>query len=251
VHLLLINIIMGVQGRVETFKRTAAQGGFQFRSRLQGLFEGKPAERSSAYVRIGKNCHIDPSAVLEGPLWIGDHVTIGPGCVVTNSIIGNNVSLTHSNHFDLCVIGDDCFFPWGASAYMSVYMEGSSSGQGAVVEMSVIGRNTIIGAGTIFTDANLLPIPLKAFGDGHLSEIGLPMLGGCVGHNCRIGSGLVVYPGRTIESDVVLLSSPTRRVIAKNISYEESDHHYIGNGDLHPRRYQRAEAEMDYQEEQA
>ena len=49
-----------------------------------------------------------------------------------------------------------------------------------------------------------------------------------------IGAGLVVYPGRTIESDVVLMASSTRRVIAKNISYEESDHHYIGAGDLHP-----------------
>jgi hypothetical protein len=44
-----------------------------------------------------------------------------------------------------------------------------------------------------------------------------------------------------IESDVVLIPSPTRHVIAKNISFEESDHHYIGSGDLHPRRYPRVE----------
>jgi hypothetical protein len=29
-------------------------------------------------------------------------------------------------------------------------------------------------------------------------------MGGCVGHNCRVGSGMIVYPARTIESDVVL-----------------------------------------------
>ncbi len=109
------------------------------------------------------------------------------------------------------------------------------------MELSVVGRDTVIGTGTIFADYNILPIPLKASSDHRLTEIGLPMLGACIGHNCRIGSGLVFFPGRTVESDVVLVASATRRVIAKNISYEESDHHYIRDGSLHPRRYQRAE----------
>jgi carbonic anhydrase/acetyltransferase-like protein (isoleucine patch superfamily) len=248
VHLLLINVIMGLGGRIETFNQQAAQGSFRSRASWRSLVERKPAEQTSVYTRIGRDCHIDPSAVVQGPVWIGDHVTIGPGCVVTNSIIGDNVTMLHSNHFDRCVIGDDCFFPWGASAFMSSYMEGSSSGQGAVIELSVIGRNTFIGSGTIMTDYNLLPLPLKTTSNGHLAETGFPMLGGCVGHNCRIGAGLVVYPGRTIESDVVLMASSTRRVIAKNISYEESDHHYIGAGDMHPRRYQRADDTMEYQE---
>jgi len=63
-------------------------------------------------------------------------------------------------------------------------------------------------------------------------------LGGCVGHNCRLGSGLIVYPARTIESDVVLFASPERRVIAKNIYHEDSDHHKVGS-DSHPRLYPR------------
>ena len=46
------------------------------------------------YVKIGKNCSIDPSTVFQGPVSIGDNVTIGPGCVITQCVIGNNVTLT-------------------------------------------------------------------------------------------------------------------------------------------------------------
>jgi hypothetical protein len=110
--------------------------------------------------------------------------------------------------------------------------------------MSVIGRNSYVGSGTVFTDFNLLPTPMRAQVDHHLVEIDMPVLGVCVGHNCRIGSGLLVYPGRMIESDVVLIASPTRRVIMKNISWEESDHHASHAANLHPRKYPREDEQI-------
>jgi hypothetical protein len=70
---------------------------------------------------------------------------------------------------------------------------------------------------------------LKAFHKGELHEVGLPVLGGCVGHNCRIGSGHVVYPARMIDSDVVLTAKQEQTVITKNVKYEHSDHHRYPN----------------------
>jgi hypothetical protein len=106
--------------------------------------------------------------------------------------------------------------------------------------MCVVGRNTFLGAGSTFTDYNLLPMPIRAMnGDGLLEGANRPVLGGCVGHNCRIGSGMIVFPARTIESDVVLFASPDRRVISHNISYEDSDHHKIRHAHLHRRLYPR------------
>ena len=66
-----------------------------------------------------------------------------------------------------------------------------------------------------------------------------PVLGGCVGHNCRIGSGMIIFPARTIESDVVLFASAERRVIDRDILYEDSDHHKLQFSHLHPRLYPR------------
>ena len=110
--------------------------------------------------------------------------------------------------------------------------------------MCVVGRNTFIGAGSTFTDYNLLPIDLKARdGHGRLVNANRPVLGGCVGHNCRIGAGMLIYPARMIESDVVLVSSGERRIIDRDITYAESDHHHLPAAKLHQRLYPREEVQ--------
>lgn len=112
--------------------------------------------------------------------------------------------------------------------------------QNTCLQMCVIGRNTFIGAGSTFTDFNLLPSRLKAMdGSGQLSDANREVLGGCVGHNCRLGSGMIIFPARTIESDVVLFASSERRVITKNIQFEDSDHHKLSFSNLHQRLYPR------------
>jgi carbonic anhydrase/acetyltransferase-like protein (isoleucine patch superfamily) len=240
VHVFFVNTVFGVFSMASRFeKQAAANPSFRLRATWRSLVERKPPLASSVYVQAGQNCRIDPTTVFRGPVVIGDNVTIGPGCVISQSIIGDNVTLAHGNHLHMCVISDNCFFPWGASAYFSTFMENSSAGQGAVIDMSVVGRNSYVGAGTIFTDFNLLPAPMQVVSENRLVEIDMPVLGGCVGHNCRIGSGLVIYPARTIESDVVLFATPTRRVIMNNIGFEESDHHATPAADLHPRLYPR------------
>jgi acetyltransferase-like isoleucine patch superfamily enzyme len=106
--------------------------------------------------------------------------------------------------------------------------------------MCVVGRNTFIGAGSTFTDYNLIPAPIRALdGNGKISISNRPVIGGCVGHNCRIGAGMIVYPARTIESDVVLAASKERRIIDKDIRFEDSDHHSLKLAHLHQTPYHR------------
>jgi hypothetical protein len=51
---------------------------------------------------------------------------------------------------------------------------------------------------------------------------------------------MVVFPGRTIESDVILVASPARRIITRSVTYEESDHHQLEIvGTVHRRQYPR------------
>src|SRR5690554_3235562 len=85
-----------------------------FRRRWRAYLEEKPVLASSAYVKQGRNCSIHPSTVFHGPVTIGDNVTIGPGCVIAQSTIGNDVTLNGANYFHLSVVGDRCFFPVGA-----------------------------------------------------------------------------------------------------------------------------------------
>ena len=117
-------------------------------------------------------------------------------------------------------------------------MEDSMLAQNTCLQFCSVGRGTFIGAGNTFTDFNLVPKPIRAQNGDALGETGMPVLGGCVGHNCFVGSGMVVLPARAIESDAVLFASPERRVIDRTIYYENSDHFGIKDGEeLHTRQY--------------
>ena len=138
----------------------------------------------------------------------------------------------------LSVLGDGSFLPFRSSLFMTTLMDNSMVAQNTCLQMCVVGRNTFIGAGTTFTDFNLLPSTLRARdGRGGLASANREVLGGCVGHNCRIGSGMIVMPARTVESDVVLVASQDRRIIQKDITFEESDHHGLTAAHLHVRLY--------------
>jgi carbonic anhydrase/acetyltransferase-like protein (isoleucine patch superfamily) len=172
---------------------------------------------SSKLVTVGKNCSIDPSAVIHGPTIIGDNVYIGPGVVIANSLIGNNVNIMQGSQVMLSVVSDRCFLPFNAGLFMTTLMEHSMVAQNSTLQMTVVGRNTFIGANNCFTDFNLQNEPIKTPHKGRLAEVHMPVLGSAVGHNVKIGSGFVVYPGRTIGSNTVIIFDNEKSLIRKGV----------------------------------
>jgi hypothetical protein len=85
--------------------------------------------------------------------------------------------------------------------------------------MCVVGRNTFIGAGNIFTDFDLMNRPIHTYHKGHLEEVGLPVLGSAVGHNCKIGSGFVIYPARMIGSNTTVIYAAADSSVVRNIMH--------------------------------
>ncbi|HIE39372.1 MAG TPA: multidrug transporter [Anaerolineales bacterium] len=255
VHVLLANVVFGVFARGARLEKAVERSvGLQLRLLGRALLEQKQVLSSSKVVKVGRNCSIDPSAIIRGPTTIGDNVTIGPGAVIDNCVIGSNVDIAQGCQLMLSVVSDRCFLPFRAALFMSVMMEDSMVAQNTCLQLSCIGRGSFVGAGNTFTDFNLIPKPLRALHWDRLEPTGMTVLGGCVGHHCRIGSGMIVYPARTIESDSVLVATPQRRVIQKDVTYEESDVHQISEaGHLHPRLYPRpgeqTEPETDHPED--
>ncbi len=242
VHIYYANILFGIFAIGSRFEEHADRDWrFRLRIMLQAMLEQRQMLSCSKVVHMGRNVHIDPSVIIQGPAWIGDDVTIEAGAVITNCIIGANVSIGNDCQLFLSVVGEGCFLPFKASLFMSVLMKNSIVAQNTCLQMAVVGRNSFIGAGNTFTDFMMVPQlkgeSLKANGPNGLEPTGQIVLGGCVGHNCRIGSGLVIHPARMIESDVILFSAPERRVIKRNITYEESDHHKLPaeRAELHKR----------------
>ncbi len=169
-------------------------------------------------VKVGKNCSIDPTAIIHGPTEIGDNVYIGPGVVITNSLIGSNVNIMQGAQVMLSVISDRCFLPFNSAIFMSSLMDGSMVAQNTCVQLGVIGRNTFLGAGSTFTDFNLLEAPIRTFHKGQLEDVCTPVLGSAVGHHCKIGSGFYTYPGRMIGSNTVLILDNDVNVIRRSVN---------------------------------
>ncbi|HEX5808055.1 MAG TPA: DapH/DapD/GlmU-related protein [Anaerolineales bacterium] len=241
VHIFVVDIIFGLFSRGARFeKRLSEDLAFKLKVIGKALYEGRQVLKSSELVKVGKNCLIDPSAIIHGPTTIGDSVTINAGAVIDNCIIGNNVNISQDVQLLLSVVGDGAFLPFKAALFMTTIMENSMIAQNTCLQMCVVGRNTFIGAGSTFTDYNLIPSPIRALdGRGKLNYSNRPVIGSAVGHNCRLGSGMIVYPARTIESDVVLAASRDRRVIDRDVRYEDSDHHKLKAAGLHRRLYPR------------
>ncbi|UCH60074.1 MAG: hypothetical protein JSV61_00980 [Anaerolineales bacterium] len=241
VHVFIADVVFGLFARGARFEDILKEDVlYKLKILSTAMLEGKQVLECSKLVKIGRNCVIDPHAIIHGPTTIGDNVTINAGVVIENCIIGNNVNISQGCQLMLSVVGDGAFLPFRASLFMTTLMENSMVAQNACLQMCVIGRNTFIGAGTTFTDFNLVSAPLRALdGNKQLVKSNRPVLGGCVGHNCRIGSGMIIFPARTIESDVVLFASQDHRVIEHDVRYEDSAHHKLFISNNHTRLYPR------------
>ncbi|HMN61819.1 MAG TPA: DapH/DapD/GlmU-related protein, partial [Anaerolinea sp.] len=193
VHVFIADEVFGLFGRGARFEeRLNRDAAFKLKLFATALYEGRQVLACSGVVRVGRNCVIDPDAVIHGPTTIGDNVTIGANAVIENCIIGDNVNISQGCQLMLSVVGDGTFLPFRASLFMTTVMENCLIAQNTCLQMCVIGRNSFIGAGTTFTDFNLLSAPIRAGNArGSLADANRPVLGGCVGHNCRIGAGMV------------------------------------------------------------
>jgi carbonic anhydrase/acetyltransferase-like protein (isoleucine patch superfamily) len=226
-HIFLANTPFGIFAEGARFEAQARKLSTKLRITLRAMWERKQVLSSSRLVVVGKNTNINPTAQIQGPTYIGDNCYIGPGVVIQNSIIGNNVTLMQGAQVMLSVISDNCYLPFRAAIFMSTLMERCIVAQNACLQVCVLGRNTFIGSGTTFTDFYLVPKPIMALRNGRIEPTGLGVVGGCVGHNCRIGAGLIIYPARAIESDTILWPSEKRSIVTRTVLYEQSDHHEL------------------------
>lgn len=237
VHVFVANCLFGTFSRAAWADKELYQLKNKLKIMWQALLERKHVLSSSSLVQIGKNCSIDPTAVIQGPTVIGDNVNIEAGVVITQSVIGSNVSLMQGCQVQMSVIGDGSYLSFRAAVTFTVLMERCTVAQNACLQLCVVGRNSFIGAGNTFTDFNLIPKPITTYHRGKLVNTEQTAMGSCVGHNCRIGAGFVIYPGRIIESDTVLSVRDDHFVIVKNVGFSQSHHHWLKDGEKHQVHY--------------
>jgi len=145
-------------------------------------------------VRIGKDTVIYPNCYLLGKTSLGEGCVVEPGCKITDSRVGNSVTIKSSSVISESVIEDRVSVgPFAHLRPETVLREGSKIGNFVEVKKSVIGKGT------------------KA---NHLSYIGDATLG----ERVNVGAGMITcnYDGRkknpTIIEDEVFVGSNTALV---------------------------------------
>src|SRR5258706_242000 len=108
VHVFIADMVFGQFARGARFeKRLNEDLGFKLKIIAKAVYEGRQVLECSELVQVGKNCVIDPSAIIHGPAIIGDNVTINAGSVIENSIIGNNVNISQDVQVMISLVVDD------------------------------------------------------------------------------------------------------------------------------------------------
>ena len=115
----------------------------------------------------GQDCFIDINVVVEGAVTIGDNVTIGPGCVVSDSNLADGVVIEAHSLVDGAVVGKNCRL----GPFVRV-RPGTQLAEGARLGNFVETKEANIGAGT------------KA---NHLAYLG----DSTIGAECNIGAGTI------------------------------------------------------------
>jgi acetyltransferase-like isoleucine patch superfamily enzyme len=164
-------------------------------------------------IHVGRDCQIDPTATIIGPTTIGDGVVIGPNVTIMAGHIGDHAVLEPSCTIWFGVLGARSSLLANKSLVMSCVMNDSIINTD--IRFSIVGNNSFLGAGSIITDlilknadesdfrANLTMV--KVLVGEEIVNSGYYVLGPAIGNRVKIGSGVIVYPGRMIKSGSLIL----------------------------------------------
>ncbi|MGI8917909.1 MAG: bifunctional UDP-N-acetylglucosamine diphosphorylase/glucosamine-1-phosphate N-acetyltransferase GlmU [Pyrinomonadaceae bacterium] len=169
----------------------------------------------SATAQIGRDCVIHPDVIIEGPTVIGENCVVRSGSRISNSQIGDNVTIK-----DHCVIVDstvesNCSVGPFAHLRMGAHLEeGSAVGNFVEVKKTRLGRKsksmhlTYLGDATIGTGTNIGAGTVTCNYDGQQKHQTI------IGNNVKIGSdtmlvapvsvgdGAVTAAGSVVTEDV-------------------------------------------------
>jgi UDP-N-acetylglucosamine diphosphorylase / glucose-1-phosphate thymidylyltransferase / UDP-N-acetylgalactosamine diphosphorylase / glucosamine-1-phosphate N-acetyltransferase / galactosamine-1-phosphate N-acetyltransferase len=121
---------------------------------------------------IGRDCFVGPHVLLRGGVYVGEGSSIGPGCDIKHSLIGEHTALAHFNFVGDSIIGSRVNFEAGAIT-ANHYNERENK--------------------MIF-----------ALWDGKMVETGSIKFGTCVGDDTKIGANAVTSPGTILKPKSVV-----------------------------------------------
>lgn len=154
--------------------------------------------------RVGRDCRIHPSAVVEG-CWIGDGVEIGPGAVVRGAVLADGVRVEEQALVELAVVSPGAIVQRQALVKLSVL--GARSAVGGMVQLGVVDRDAQVKIGAHLMDM-ALDQGVRVLVGERLQPAPLGLAGVCVGAGSFVASGVRVAPGRALPPGLRVVPPP-------------------------------------------
>ncbi|MCB0369749.1 MAG: hypothetical protein KDD45_10000, partial [Bdellovibrionales bacterium] len=153
--------------------------------------------------RIGKNCQIHPTAILESCV-IGDNVEIGPYCYLRGAIIGDDVVIQEHSSIKLSTIGKGTYI-------LPCQIFNCLIGKEVLITTHilfhcVVGDSTFIGGGVGFADLNASRKNISVSVGKATQSSDQMFLGSMIGEHGFIGAGLLFNSGQRIPHHSTFLN---------------------------------------------
>lgn len=148
--------------------------------------------------KIGKNCLIHPTAILEG-VELEDNVVIGAQAIVRMSRIGEGTKIEDQALIKYCVIGKRNYISHTNQLIFCQTLDDVFSIHGPY-QFSIFGRETAVMA-VINCDLRLDQGTIKIQTDCGLLDSRQHLLGIAYGHKSKVGAGAAIAAGRIVPND--------------------------------------------------
>jgi UDP-N-acetylglucosamine diphosphorylase / glucose-1-phosphate thymidylyltransferase / UDP-N-acetylgalactosamine diphosphorylase / glucosamine-1-phosphate N-acetyltransferase / galactosamine-1-phosphate N-acetyltransferase len=171
----------------------------------------KTLNQEVTHTTISPNASIAKSSIIQGPCVIEDNVTIDDFCKIKGPVyIGNDSFVGTSSLIRDSMIGSKTKIGFSCEIGRTYLAGDDEIAHLNVIGDSVIGENVWFGGYSCTVNRVLNNKNVQyEIADGKLIDIGTHRFGSIIGNNCRIGSSVVLLPGRYVPPNTIIESDTT------------------------------------------
>ncbi len=154
--------------------------------------------------RIGKNCKIHPTAVIEASQ-LGDNVEVGAYALVRGCVVGDGAKIEDYAHASVSVIGPGARLGRTCMFNFCVAWPGAFVSAGGGWQMSIFGRDSFVAMTATGYDLSFGG-PIRVVHHGRVVSADTHFLGVCVGHRAKIGAHVRLGYGMAVPNDAFVVA---------------------------------------------
>ena len=146
-------------------------------------------------ISIGRDCRIEPGAVIIGPAVLADNVLVRTGAYIRENVLLSEGSLVGAH----------------SEVKGSILLPGAKAPHQAYVGDSILGRDVNLGAGTILSNVKNIGREVSFRAGGELIHTGLRKFGAILGDGAKTGCNTVLNPGVLLGKGSITYPNATLR----------------------------------------